>query len=338
MNCKNAKKKIFLILGDACNMKCLYCKAHLGDNNTIENKEINPKVINTLEDMVIKEPLLINFYGGEPLLYFDKIKQVVNSLSKYEDNIIWSTMTNGRSITQEMVDFFNEHKFAVNLSWDGNNSTVSRGFNVLDDAQRRKLLLQINDLWINSTITTLNYPLEITQSHIPILKEYQNIHDYSYGINLGFMTPTGTNNELCKFDYDRIYNEIQSMWIDFCKNGVTQPFSKLTPSDCVVRTTLFKFMSKTVSDKDADICIDMDIDGNLFACPFSRTPINNVSDIDLYLEFAFQNKLKRKCQRNCPINAVCDGNCPQLVNSPLFEEGCKLRRAFYSPFLETTGF
>ena len=178
----NEITKIFLILGDACNMSCAYCKAHLANSRVeITKKNISPQALAFLEKTIKETPTLINFYGGEPLLYFETIKYIIDTLNIPVGDVIWSTMTNGRSLTPEMVEYFNDKKVTVNLSWDGEKTSILRGFDVFADKKLRETILGINDLWINSTLTTLNYPQEIIGSHKIYLEKYQQIHGHPYG-------------------------------------------------------------------------------------------------------------------------------------------------------------
>lgn len=80
-----------LILGYKCNMKCAYCyqiKAHSS------KKDMSYKIINKFIERFNKldGTHSINFFGGEPLLYVDKIKYIMDRIDK-KHNI--SISTNG---------------------------------------------------------------------------------------------------------------------------------------------------------------------------------------------------------------------------------------------------
>lgn len=325
-------KKIFLILGDACNMQCKYCKAHLGDNERVGIKYPTNEVMQYLKKTIKTEDTLINFYGGEPLLYFDVIKYVIDTLAIPVGGVIWSTMTNGKGLTKEMVKYFNDNKVVVNLSWDGDCTKISRGYDVLENPTLRKNILEINDLWINSTLTSLNSPLQIAKSHEVFLKEYQAKHGYSYGIHIGLATPTSENDSLYVYNYKEIYSEMRYMLRSFLTNDIDLSIDKLMPSDCIVRTVLFSLKKKASGLRD--ICLDMDLDGNFFACPFSRKTVDTLDTLDEYIRKATVLAEVRKCKEGCPLVNICDGGCPHLKGTKLGKEGCTLRKAYYTPFFE----
>jgi len=65
----------------------------------------------------------INFYGGEPLLSFSLIKETVSFLKnknkELKKRVHYTITTNGSLLTDEILQFLSEHKFSVELSFDG---------------------------------------------------------------------------------------------------------------------------------------------------------------------------------------------------------------------------
>ena len=110
------------IVTDACNFNCAYC-VQKKENNTISHACIKSAVDFFYPFLERDEQVYIGFYGGEPLLAYEKITyavQLVREKNKIENkNITFSVTTNGVLLTDEMLDFFNRHKFALTLSFDG---------------------------------------------------------------------------------------------------------------------------------------------------------------------------------------------------------------------------
>lgn len=109
-------KEIVIYLGSKCNMNCAYCHR--------ESSFHESNVSNKLLDLVSQEPCKISFKGGEPLLYIDEIKKVVNA-SPFSNFVI---TTNG-TLFDKHKDYLAQHNFLVCLSYDGENSL--RDFNPL---------------------------------------------------------------------------------------------------------------------------------------------------------------------------------------------------------------
>ncbi len=117
------------IVTDECNFNCSYCMQKK------EKKTITYNIIRKAVDFFYpflksSDKILIGFYGGEPLLAFDKIKYTVlliKEKNKIENkNIGFTLTTNGSLLTGEMLEFFNTHGFALQLSFDGLAQEKSR--------------------------------------------------------------------------------------------------------------------------------------------------------------------------------------------------------------------
>ena len=73
---------IFIMLGDKCNFNCKYCMQVNYEREQITN-DINGdifKFIEELSDSNNDRPLRLHFYGGEPLLYFNNMFILSNSV------------------------------------------------------------------------------------------------------------------------------------------------------------------------------------------------------------------------------------------------------------------
>jgi len=65
----------------------------------------------------------LNFFGGEPLLAFDLIKETTSFLKKenksHRKRALYSITTNGSLFTEEIMHFLNKQKFSIEFSFDG---------------------------------------------------------------------------------------------------------------------------------------------------------------------------------------------------------------------------
>ncbi|MCP4153093.1 MAG: radical SAM protein, partial [bacterium] len=147
------------IVTDACNFNCAYCMQKK------EQKTINNRVIEETVDFFYpyfqeKETIRVGFYGGEPLLAYRQIKYAVSriqALNRQENKkIIFSLTTNGTLLTEEMLDYFEEKRFALTLSFDGLAQEIDRKKGTLEHMVR--LVQEIRqhpgiDFEINSVFT-----------------------------------------------------------------------------------------------------------------------------------------------------------------------------------------
>lgn len=117
--------QIDILANYTCNFKCIYCYSAEGRSK----KQIEFDKIKAVIDYLFcsgkeqKNPYIINFSGGgEPLLSFDLIKRTVNYIEqvnqdkKHIYNI--GLVTNGSLITPEIIDFLQEHKVDMAVSFE----------------------------------------------------------------------------------------------------------------------------------------------------------------------------------------------------------------------------
>lgn len=122
-------QQLLLELTRDCNLKCCYC------NVSGKYAPKNPPALHMSPDLCIKavdffldkastsqvQAPAVSFYGGEPLLKFDLIKEVVHYVEKKwtHGNCGFSLTTNGTLINKEMIDFFAGRDFSIMVSLDG---------------------------------------------------------------------------------------------------------------------------------------------------------------------------------------------------------------------------
>lgn len=105
---------------DKCNLNCHYCYVPKG-KTVISDKTISC-ALNFYSNFNVNNNMLsISFGSGEPLLYFDKIKQVVEKANNVLDKfpIKYSLTTNGLLMDEQKLKYFEMNKFSLALSLDG---------------------------------------------------------------------------------------------------------------------------------------------------------------------------------------------------------------------------
>jgi len=115
------RKTILLMLTYACNLNCVYC--YEKDKRTGKTMAFKTarKVIQEafIENATVCEEIEIDFMGGEPLLEFDRIKEISEwmwSQNWSKPYILYAT-TNGTLLNEEMKKWFSEHKERIVLGF-----------------------------------------------------------------------------------------------------------------------------------------------------------------------------------------------------------------------------
>ena len=120
-------KAICLNVAHDCNLRCKYCFASTGSfcgTRTMMSFEIAKKAIDLLISLSeSRHNLEVDFFGGEPLMNFEVVKQTVEyarSIEKqYNKNFRFTITTNGVLLDKEKQDYINKEMHNCVLSIDG---------------------------------------------------------------------------------------------------------------------------------------------------------------------------------------------------------------------------
>lgn len=133
-NNNNDIKALCLHVSHACNLSCSYCFAGEGrycGAASLMNPEVGKRVIDFLiENSGKRKNLEVDFFGGEPLLNWDVVKQIVAYARDKEKsqgkNFRFTLTTNGVLIDDDVIDFSNREMTNVVLSLDGRKEVHDR--------------------------------------------------------------------------------------------------------------------------------------------------------------------------------------------------------------------
>ena len=143
-------RRICVPLGLECNLQCKYCYR---DFEKIKIPEFTPDMIKYLNNVSSSWCEAVIASGGEPLIYWDKVKELFSYIPK---NVHKRIMTNATLLTQEMVDYINEYEIELHVSHDGPKTEFLRGVDVLKDSKIVDLLHQVKIIRIWSVCTKYN--------------------------------------------------------------------------------------------------------------------------------------------------------------------------------------
>ena len=120
-------KALCLHIAHTCNLNCSYCFASQGKyhgDRALMSFEVGKQALDFLvEHSGTRRNLEVDFFGGEPLMNFDVVKQLVayaRSIEKEKGkNFRFTLTTNGVLIDEDVIDFANREMSNVVLSLDG---------------------------------------------------------------------------------------------------------------------------------------------------------------------------------------------------------------------------
>lgn len=133
-------KQLLIEVTDGCNLACEYCgygklynnyDKRMGKMQSFEKVRVLLDFLiekwQSLSNYSYKNQIYIGFYGGEPLLNFKLIRQIIDYLAAKEiDNIDFQyNMTTNAVLLDKHMDYLKENKVHLLISIDGNKENHS---------------------------------------------------------------------------------------------------------------------------------------------------------------------------------------------------------------------
>jgi uncharacterized protein len=115
--------RLYLHLTLRCNLRCTYCYTAWKRRDTMP-LQVGKDAIDFFVERT--DRLLLQFFGGEPLLRFDALRELVDHAEaagrRRGRPVSLVVVTNGTLLRREVVEFCAEHDIDVSLSLDGNQA------------------------------------------------------------------------------------------------------------------------------------------------------------------------------------------------------------------------
>lgn len=315
----NAPKRLKIQLGLACNYSCSYClQGHQIAKAAATSTKDVMRFLDGLDDWLVGSPERIEFWGGEPFLYWKKIEVLVPELRKLFPKARISTVTNGTLLTKEIVDKLMEWEIAIGISHDGPAQHV-RGPDPFDDPKMIEVfeyaaetLTTRNLMGFNAVLSTASYDPDAVIDwflqrfpNVPVTFEGV-VHDYE-----------GSTNS--RFTQAQLKDLTETVAFQIMRGTATRAGSiSQRVSDFFLslanRRPSYSLSQKCGMDKADSIAVDLL--GNVMTCQnvggqgeHKIGTVNDFSKIRLHTSTHWSHK--EECT-NCPVLQICKGSCMYL--------------------------
>jgi len=343
-------KALCLHVAHTCNLNCSYCFASQGKyhgDRAVMSFEVGKQALDFLiANSGTRRNLEVDFFGGEPLMNFDVVKQLVayaRSVEKeHNKNFRFTLTTNGVLIDDDVIDFANRECSNVVLSLDGRKEIHDR-FRVdyAGNGSWEKIVPKFQKMV--EARNGREYYMRGTFTHA----NPDFLNDIKTMLDLGFtelsMEPVvcapGDPSELTETDMPIVmkqYEELADLMIERRKAG--KPFTfyhymiDLTGGPCI-----YKRVSGCGSGTEYMAVTPW---GDLYPChqfvgeeKFKLGDVwNGVTNKDAQAEFAACNVYAHPECADCWAKLYCSGGCAANAYhatgsvTGVYEPGCRLFR------------
>lgn len=309
INSQNQSYLIEITTTNQCNCNCKYC-FETDHSKKYFSSEEQERQLNLIIDFCDKDyirhykKVSIVFWGGEPMLNLDYIKNIIYATKKYKF-VTYFMYSNG-TLYEKYKEFINldviqevKSRFSIQLSYDGEPHNTIMRCNDGDKTIKTAKLLSENNFKI-AFKATLSYDL---LKYLPdIWKSYEKLYyDFNCNSNIDYAPTLDTTCKDCPDDYIEIWKksilEIAKLEFKFIKKN-----KKFLMS-------WFKDRQQYRTNCSLSGKILFDIDGNIYlchGCPYSKhksdfllgntKSIQSLDDVfKINLDFKKQNYRSIEC-------------------------------------------
>jgi uncharacterized protein len=267
------------------------------------------------------------FFGGEALLNFKLMRQVVAYAEEKScetgKTVDFSLTTNGTLLTDEIIDFFQAHRFGVTISMDGPQDLHDKRRSFLTSRGERKgsydlLLPRVKRLLERYSARPVVARVTVTKGTVEVVRIYEHLSGFGF-FEVGFSpvtAKTGADYGLEPADLRQVlagFKELGHQYVERALQNQYTGFSNLS----TLLTDLHAGTNKLFPCGAGLGLLDVDGNGDVYLC--HRFPgieehrygnIRDGLDYDRLNEFVNSAHVGNKpvCQ-TCWIRGICGGGC-----------------------------
>jgi uncharacterized protein len=214
--------KCVLAITQRCNLACNYC--YVQKDHSVMPLSTARMIINLIfENFQKNEKIDIGFFGGEPLLQFNLIKEITDMIQAHEFfdpcKVVISLTTNGTIFSEDIADFLIEKNVILNISCDG-PPEVQDAFRHFPDGSSSSKLVERNIRRAVKLFPLLPVNAVYSPGNLHLLPD---VVDYlsSLGVRNIYLNPN-ISARWTKNDADKlldIYSSIGEKYLEFYRRG-----------------------------------------------------------------------------------------------------------------------
>jgi uncharacterized protein len=333
-----AVRTLKIQMGLHCNFACAYCNqanqgGHTG-GNVADARAFLEKLPDWLQADADGRNLRIEFWGGEPFVYWKALKVLGDGLRKAYPKARFNIITNGSLLDDGKINWLIELGFGVGISHDGPAHKATRGLDPLEVPATRQAIRKLYDrlfpkgkIGFGCVLTKDNRSLVAVREYIgerlnvpardiPLSTE-EILLPYNQG-GMALSPVTAGEHERFMADVFREAVRGDSMPVGAIRRKCEDFFRSLAQG----RPTR-ALGQKCGMDKPEHLAVDLH--GNVLTCQNTNASkghcIGAVGAFDgIRLTTARHWSTRPECSR-CPVIQLCKGAC-MFLGSDLWEQAC----------------
>ena len=329
-----APRVLKIQLGLSCNYACSYCsQAFQIADATVSKLADVEHFLTELDGWITEAPEKIELWGGEPFLYWAKIKRLIPALSERFPGAQFLVITNGSLLDTEKLDFIARYDICVGISHDGPGQHL-RGPDPLDDPEKSRWIKALlaerpGKTSFNAVLTRDHHDLRALKAWFADkvgpdvsvgLEGVVNVYDAATAIGTGRFEPAELNS-LTWSIFEALVEDPNAFGLGERVNEFYKSIIRRRPIEALGQ--------KCGMDREDTIAVDLR--GNVMTCQNTGAKgahkIGHVADFDaIALDTATHFAFRPECM-SCPVVQLCKGSC-MFLEGDFFAQSCANEFAF----------
>ena len=333
-------------LGLSCNYGCSYCSQRFVPHADSSNPADIEPFVSQLMAAMIEPPERIEFWGGEPFVYWKTLKPLAERLRHLYPQASFNIITNGSLLDAEKNEWLDRLGFGVGLSHDG-PGYHARGADPLDDPEKRVVIMDLYARLHPQGRISVNAMLHADNSsraHVQAWLQEQFGQDVRIGEG-SFIDPYDDGGLASTFQTQAEHVNFRALAFKELRLGLASQFD-------VAKQKIMDFVDSIRSARPASALgqkcgmdrtdsIAVDLHGNVVTCQnvsaVATAPngqphqIGHLSNLQAVKMRTATHWRKRKDCASCPVLQLCKGSC-MFLEDPLWDAGCDAAYSDNVPF------
>ena len=329
-----APRVLKIQLGLSCNYACSYCsQAFQIADATVSKLADVEHFLTQLYGWISDAPERIELWGGEPFLFWAKIKPLVPALAVRFPTARFSIITNGSLLDREKLDFIAAHDIAITISHEGPSQHL-RGPDPFDDPDKRRWIEALlaerpGRTGFNAVLTGQHHDLRALKARFAErvgpdifvgLEGVVNVYDAATAIGTGRFESAELNS-LTRSIFEALVEDLNAFGLGERINEFYAAIQRRRPIEALGQKC----------GMDSPDAIAVDLRGNVMTCQDTGAKgIHKIGHVDdfsaIALDTATHFAFREECM-SCPVVQLCKGSC-MFLDGEFFKQSCANEFAF----------
>lgn len=323
-------------LGLNCNYECTYCSQRFVPRADASNPDDIEPFLDSLTQNLTSPPRKIEFWGGEPFVYWKTLKPLAERLKQMYPDTSMSIITNGSLLDAEKNEWIDSMGFFIGISHDGPGYHV-RGIDPMDNPAQREQIMDLYKRLKPQRRISINAMAHAGNSNRAAVQEWM-IKNFGDDVVIGegsFVDPYDEGGMSSMLRNHAEHYSYRNSFLAELRTGSIKNFviaqQKL---DDMIGAIYTGRLASTVGQKcgmDRSDRLAVDLFGNVLTCQNVSTKgvapngeshhtghISDLANVKMKTSTHWSNR--DECPK-CPVVQMCKGSCMYL-DGELWDAAC----------------